>query len=203
VKITVDRDSARRRRLHRHQPAASPNNYNAPKAVARAAVLYVSSAAGGRDIPMNAGCLKPIASDPARRSMLNAEYPAAVIAGNVEVSQAVTECLFGALDVMAGSQGTMNNFIWGNDTFQYYETICSAAPARARASTARLRAGPHDQHPRHRSGGSRNPLPGGAGRLPHLGNKKKARSPSPAGTGATNGSHRRNRSKPGDMLATD
>ena len=81
------------------------------------------------DIPMNAGCLRPIRIVIPPRSMLSPEYPAAVVAGNVEVSQAVTDTLFGALGAMAAAQGTMNNLTFGNDRYQYYETICSGAPA--------------------------------------------------------------------------
>jgi 5-oxoprolinase (ATP-hydrolysing) len=109
--------------------AQHPGNYNAPKAIATAAVLYVFRTLVGRDIPLNEGCLKPLHIILPERSMINPEYPAAVIAGNTEVSQAITECLYGALDVIAGSQGTMNNFIWGNDDFQNYETIAGGTGA--------------------------------------------------------------------------
>jgi 5-oxoprolinase (ATP-hydrolysing) len=78
---------------------------------------------------MNAGCLRPIRIVIPPRSMLSPEYPAAVVAGNVETSQAVTNCLFGALGAMAAAQGTMNNLNFGNATYQYYETICSGSPA--------------------------------------------------------------------------
>jgi 5-oxoprolinase (ATP-hydrolysing) len=81
------------------------------------------------DIPMNAGCLRPIRMIVPQGSMLAPVYPAAVVAGNVEVSQAVTNCLFGALEALAAAQGTMNNLTFGNDRYQYYETICSGAPA--------------------------------------------------------------------------
>jgi 5-oxoprolinase (ATP-hydrolysing) len=81
------------------------------------------------DIPMNAGCLKPINLIVPEGSMLAPVYPAAVVAGNVEVSQAVTNCLFGALKALAAAQGTMNNLTFGNHRYQYYETICSGAPA--------------------------------------------------------------------------
>jgi 5-oxoprolinase (ATP-hydrolysing) len=80
-------------------------------------------------IPMNAGCLRPIRIIVPDGSMLSPKYPAAVVAGNVEVSQAVTNCLFGALGAMAAAQGTMNNLTYGNATYQYYETICSGSPA--------------------------------------------------------------------------
>jgi 5-oxoprolinase (ATP-hydrolysing) len=81
------------------------------------------------DIPMNAGCLRPIRLIVPDGSMLAPRYPAAVVAGNVEVSQAVTNCLFGALKALGSAQGTMNNLTFGNDRYQYYETICSGAPA--------------------------------------------------------------------------
>jgi 5-oxoprolinase (ATP-hydrolysing) len=81
------------------------------------------------DIPMNAGCLRPINIVIPKKSMLSPEYPAAVVAGNVEVSQAVTNCLFGALGALAAAQGTMNNLNFGNTKYQYYETICSGSPA--------------------------------------------------------------------------
>ena len=81
------------------------------------------------DIPMNAGCLRPINIVIPEGSMLTPRYPAAVVAGNVETSQHVTDCLFGALGALASAQGTMNNLTFGNADYQYYETICSGAPA--------------------------------------------------------------------------
>jgi 5-oxoprolinase (ATP-hydrolysing) len=105
------------------------DNFNAPEPVTRAAVLYVFRVMVDDDIPMNAGCLRPIRIIIPKRSMLSPEYPAAVVAGNVETSQAVTNCLFGALGGMAASQGTMNNLNFGNARYQYYETICSGSPA--------------------------------------------------------------------------
>ena len=106
-----------------------PNNFNAPAAVCRAAVLYVFRTLVDDDIPMNEGCLKPITIILPDDCMLQAQYPAAVIAGNVETSQIVTDTLYGALGVMAAAQGTMNNFIYGNDTYQYYETLCGGSGA--------------------------------------------------------------------------
>ena len=106
-----------------------PNNFNAPAAVSRAAVLYVFRTLVDDDIPMNEGCLKPIEIVIPDDCMLRARYPAAVIAGNVETSQIVTDTLYGALGVMAASQGTMNNFIYGNDSHQYYETLCGGSGA--------------------------------------------------------------------------
>jgi 5-oxoprolinase (ATP-hydrolysing) len=106
-----------------------PNNFNAPEPVARAAVLYVFRVMVDDDIPMNAGCLRPIRIIVPKKSLLSPEFPAAVVAGNVETSQEVTNCLFGALDAMAAAQGTMNNLNFGNARYQYYETICSGSPA--------------------------------------------------------------------------
>jgi len=106
-----------------------PNNYNAPSAICKAAVLYVFRTLVDDDIPLNAGCLKPLEIRIPAGSMLNPHYPAAVVAGNVETSQVITDALYGALGVMAGAQGTMNNFTFGNDQFQYYETICGGAGA--------------------------------------------------------------------------
>jgi len=104
-------------------------NYNAPFAVCRAVVLYVFRTLVGNDIPLNEGCLKPLNIIVPDGSMLNPVYPAAVIAGNTEVSQAACNALYGALGVMACSQATMNNFIWGNADFQNYETIAGGTGA--------------------------------------------------------------------------
>lgn len=106
-----------------------PSNFNAPEPVARAATLYVFRVMVDDDIPMNAGCLRPLRIVIPKRSLLSPEYPAAVVAGNVETSQEVVNCLFGALGAMAAAQGTMNNLNFGNDRYQYYETICSGSPA--------------------------------------------------------------------------
>ncbi|NQU61497.1 MAG: hydantoinase B/oxoprolinase family protein [Rhodospirillales bacterium] len=105
------------------------NNFNAPAAVCKAAVLYVFRTLVDADIPLNGGCLKPLDIVIPERSMLNPSYPAAVVAGNVETSQCVTDALYGALGVMAAAQGTMNNFTFGNETYQYYETICGGSGA--------------------------------------------------------------------------
>jgi 5-oxoprolinase (ATP-hydrolysing) len=106
-----------------------PGNYNAPASVTRAAVIYVFRTLVQDDIPLNEGCLKPIDLVLPKPSMLNPDYPAAVMAGNIEVSQAVTNTLYGALGVMAASQGTMNNLFYGNDRYQNYETICGGTGA--------------------------------------------------------------------------
>ncbi|MDY6905685.1 MAG: hydantoinase B/oxoprolinase family protein [Thermodesulfobacteriota bacterium] len=105
------------------------SNLNAPAAIARSAVLYVFRTLVGDDIPLNAGCLKPLEIILSPGSMLNPQHPAAVAGGNVETSQAVVDSLYGALGVMAASQGTMNNFTFGNDRYQYYETICGGSGA--------------------------------------------------------------------------
>lgn len=107
------------------------SNFNAPAAVCKAAVLYVFRTLVNDHIPLNAGCLKPLEIIIPEGCMLNPQYPAAVVAGNVETSQAITDALYGALGVMAASQGTMNNFTFGNEKYQYYETICGGSGAGA------------------------------------------------------------------------
>jgi 5-oxoprolinase (ATP-hydrolysing) len=129
VRITVDKQ---KREATVDFTGTSPqqnSNFNAPEPVTRAAVLYVFRVMVDDDIPMNAGCLRPINIIIPKKSMLSPEYPAAVVAGNVETSQAVTNCLFGALGALAAAQGTMNNLNFGNAKYQYYETICSGSPA--------------------------------------------------------------------------
>ena len=108
-----------------------PNNFNAPQAVALAAVLYVFRTLVADDIPINAGCMRPLHIVVPEGCMVYPRYPAAVVAGNVETSQVITDALYGALGVLAASQGTMNNFTFGNDEHQYYETICGGAGAGA------------------------------------------------------------------------
>ncbi len=105
------------------------NNRNAPVAITRAAVLYVLRCLVAEDIPLNSGCMKPVKLIIPKGSMLNPIYPAAVVAGNVETSQSVTNALFAALGALGSAQGTMNNFTFGNDKYQYYETICSGSSA--------------------------------------------------------------------------
>jgi 5-oxoprolinase (ATP-hydrolysing) len=129
VKISVDRQKREATVDFTGTSPQQPNNFNAPEPVARAAVLYVFRVMVDDDIPMNAGCLRPINIVIPKKTMLTPEYPAAVVAGNVEVSQAVTSCLFGALGAIACAQSTMNNVNFGNDKYQYYETICSGSPA--------------------------------------------------------------------------
>jgi 5-oxoprolinase (ATP-hydrolysing) len=129
VKIRVDKEKREATVDFTGTSPQQPTNFNAPEPVTRAAVLYVFRVMVDDDIPMNAGCLRPIKIVIPARSMLSPEYPAAVVAGNVEVSQAVTDTLFGALGALASAQGTMNNLNFGNARHQYYETICSGSPA--------------------------------------------------------------------------
>ncbi|MGE0525159.1 MAG: hydantoinase B/oxoprolinase family protein, partial [Variibacter sp.] len=129
VKITVDKAKREATVDFTGTSPQQPTNFNAPEPVARAAVLYVFRVMVDDDIPMNAGCLRPINIIIPKGSMLSPEYPAAVVAGNVETSQAVTDTLFGALGALAAAQGTMNNLNFGNKKYQYYETICSGSPA--------------------------------------------------------------------------
>jgi len=129
VKITVDKEKREATVDFTGTSPQQPTNFNAPAPVTRAAVLYVFRVMVDDDIPMNAGCLRPINIVLPERSLLSPEFPAAVVAGNVETSQAVTNCLFGALNALAAAQGTMNNLTFGNDRYQYYETICSGSPA--------------------------------------------------------------------------
>jgi 5-oxoprolinase (ATP-hydrolysing) len=109
--------------------AQLPTNFNAPSAVAKAAVLYVFRTLIDDEIPMNAGCLEPLEIIIPDGCMLKPAYPAAVVSGNVETSQCVTDALYGAMGVMAASQGTMNNFTFGNAKYQYYETIAGGSGA--------------------------------------------------------------------------
>lgn len=129
VKIAVDKEKREATVDFTGTSPQQPTNFNAPAPVTRAAVLYVFRVMVDDEIPMNAGCLRPIRIVLPERSLLSPEYPAAVVAGNVETSQAVTNCLFGALNALAAAQGTMNNLTFGNDKYQYYETICSGSPA--------------------------------------------------------------------------
>ncbi len=129
VKIAIDRAARAATIDFTGTSAQLPNNFNAPSAVCMAAVLYVFRTLVDDDIPLNAGCLKPLNVIIPEGSMLRPRYPAAVVAGNVETSQCITETLYGALGVMAAAQGTMNNFTFGNDRYQYYETICGGSGA--------------------------------------------------------------------------
>ncbi len=131
VKITINNQESRAIIDFSGTSPQQANNFNAPISVCKAAVLYVFRTLVEEDIPMNAGCLKPLQIIIPEGSLLNPNYPAAVVAGNVETSQAITDALYGALGVMAASQGTMNNFTFGNEKYQYYETICGGSGASA------------------------------------------------------------------------
>ena len=129
VSVTVDRQSRSAVIDFSGTSAQQPNNFNAPYSIARAATLYVFRTLVDDAIPMNDGCLRPITLKVPEGSMLNPRYPAAVVAGNVETSQVITDALFAACNALAPSQGTMNNFTFGNDRYQYYETIAGGAGA--------------------------------------------------------------------------
>jgi 5-oxoprolinase (ATP-hydrolysing) len=129
VKISIDKAAREATIDFTGTSPQLPSNFNAPSAVCMAAVLYVFRTLVDDDIPLNAGCLKPLNVIIPEGSMLKPRYPAAVVAGNVETSQAITDALYGALGVMGASQGTMNNFTFGNDRHQYYETICGGSGA--------------------------------------------------------------------------
>jgi 5-oxoprolinase (ATP-hydrolysing) len=129
ARVTIDREA---RQATIDFTGTSPqlsNNFNAPSAVCRAAVLYVFRTLVEDEIPMNEGCLKPLDIVIPEGCMLNPVPPAAVVAGNVETSQAITDCLYGATRTLAGAQGTMNNLTFGNDRYQYYETIAGGSGA--------------------------------------------------------------------------
>jgi 5-oxoprolinase (ATP-hydrolysing) len=129
VEITVDTATRSATIDFSASSAQAESNFNAPAAVCRAAVLYVLRTLVDDDIPMNDGCLKPVELIIPEGSILNPRPPAAVVAGNVETSQCVTDCLYGAFGVMAAAQGTMNNLTFGNAAHQYYETICGGSGA--------------------------------------------------------------------------
>ncbi|MDF1831270.1 MAG: hydantoinase B/oxoprolinase family protein [Porticoccaceae bacterium] len=129
VAVRIDRQANRLSIDFSGSSAQLPGNFNAPAAVCRAAVLYVLRTLVNEPIPLNAGCLRPVDIIIPPGSMLSPLYPAAVVAGNVETSQCVADALYGALEVLAGSQGTMNNLTFGNEKYQYYETICGGAGA--------------------------------------------------------------------------
>jgi 5-oxoprolinase (ATP-hydrolysing) len=129
VKVTIGADRRSARIDFTGTSAQLASNFNAPSAVVYAAVLYVFRTLVDADIPLNAGCLKPLEIIVPEGSMLNPRPPAATVAGNVETSQCITDALYGALGVMAASYGTMNNFTFGNDRYQYYETISGGTGA--------------------------------------------------------------------------
>ena len=129
VEITIEKKSRQAKVDFTGTAAQHPGNFNAPYSVTRAAVLYVFRTLVNDDIPLNAGCLKPIEIIVPDNCMLRPRYPAAVVAGNVETCQHIVDALYGALNIVAASQGTNNNFTFGNDTHQYYETICGGSGA--------------------------------------------------------------------------
>ncbi|MEQ8507262.1 MAG: hydantoinase B/oxoprolinase family protein [Rhodospirillales bacterium] len=129
VKIKVNRKKREATLDFSGSSAQLDSNFNAPTAVCHAAVLYTFRTLIDDDIPLNAGCLKPLKLVIPKESMLAPVYPAAVVAGNVETSMAITDTLYGALGMLASSQGTCNNFTFGNDRHQYYETICGGSGA--------------------------------------------------------------------------
>ena len=129
VRIAIDRIARRARIDFTGTSAQQPTNFNAPPSICRAATLYVVRTLVDADIPMNDGCLRPIDLIIPNGSMLAPHAPAAVVAGNVETSQVVTDALYGATGTLAAAQGTMNNFTFGDATHQYYETICGGAGA--------------------------------------------------------------------------
>ncbi|MEQ8603306.1 MAG: hydantoinase B/oxoprolinase family protein [Marivibrio sp.] len=129
VAVSIDKDKRQAKVDFTGTSDQLESNFNAPSAICRAAVLYVFRTLVEDEIPMNEGCLKPIDIVIPEGSMLNPVYPAAVVAGNVETSQVVTDAIYGALGVLAGAQGTMNNTTFGNETYQYYETVCGGSGA--------------------------------------------------------------------------
>ena len=129
VTVTVDKQARRAKIDFTGTSPQRPNNFNAPSSVAKAAVLYVFRTMIDDEIPMNAGCLEPLDIVIPEGCMLRPTYPAAVVAGNVETSQCITDALYGAMRVMAAAQGTMNNFTFGNAKHQYYETVAGGSGA--------------------------------------------------------------------------
>ena len=129
VRVEVDREQRSALIDFSGTSPQSPSNFNAPLAVCRAAVLYVFRTLVDHDIPMNEGCLRPLELRVPAASMLDPRPPAAVVAGNVETSQCIVDALYGALGVMAAAQGTMNNITFGNQRYQYYETLCGGSGA--------------------------------------------------------------------------
>ena len=129
VKVKIDRENRNAKIDFSGTSSQLPSNFNAPASVCLAAVLYAFRTLVKSDIPLNAGCLRPLEIIIPEGSMLKPEPPASVVAGNVETSQYIVDAIFGALGSLAASQGTMNNFTFGNADFQYYETICGGSGA--------------------------------------------------------------------------
>jgi 5-oxoprolinase (ATP-hydrolysing) len=131
IAVRVDVDAQRRaaRIDFTGTSSQADNNFNAPLAVCRAAVLYVFRTLVEEEIPLNEGCLEPLEIHVPEGCLINPRHPAAVVAGNVETSQCIVDALYGALNALAASQGTMNNFTFGNERHQYYETIAGGSGA--------------------------------------------------------------------------
>jgi 5-oxoprolinase (ATP-hydrolysing) len=129
VEISIDKENRSARVDFTGTSKQLPTNFNAPIAVCRAAVLYVFRTLIDEDIPLNDGCLRPIEIHIPEGCLLNPKPPAAIVAGNVETCQIITDALYAALGVLANSQGTMNNFTFGDGRYQYYETVCGGAGA--------------------------------------------------------------------------
>jgi 5-oxoprolinase (ATP-hydrolysing) len=129
VTITIDKKAKKATVDFTGTSAQTNGTFNAPEPITRACVLYVFRTLVDDDIPLNAGCLRHIKIVVPKGSLLKPKYPAPVAGGNVETSQTIVNCLYGALGVLGSAQGTMNNLTFGNAQFQYYETICSGAPA--------------------------------------------------------------------------
>ncbi len=136
VSIEIDRKARTARVDFAGTSPTSRTNFNAPGSIAKSAVIYVFRSLVEDDIPLNAGCLKPISIVLPENSLVNPKYPAPVVGGNVETSQCITDALFAAFGLVASSQGTMNNFTFGNERYQYYETLCGGAGATFRAPGA-------------------------------------------------------------------
>ena len=167
VRITVDRERREATVDFTGTSAQQPSNFNAPEPVTRAATLYVFRVMVDDDIPMNAGCLKPIRVILPEGSMLSPRYPAAVVAGNVEVSQAVTDTLFAALGALGSAQGTMNNLTFGDATLSVLRNHLLGRSGRSGLRRRGGRAYAHDQLAPDRPRDSGEPLPGGAGGFSH------------------------------------
>jgi 5-oxoprolinase (ATP-hydrolysing) len=129
VTVRIDHVAGRARIDFTGTSPRQPGNLNAPASIAHSAVLYVFRTLLDEDIPLNAGVLRPLDIVLPGGCLLNPEYPAAVVAGNVETSQNIVDALYGALGKLAASQGTMNNFSFGDARYQYYETVCGGAGA--------------------------------------------------------------------------
>ena len=189
VAITVDRDARTARVDFTGTTPQVPSNFNAPLSVCRAAVLYVFRTLIEDEIPLNDGCMRPITLIVPEGSMLNPRYPAAVVAGNVETSQAITDALYGALGVEAAAQGTMNNFTFGDGARAVLRDRLRRRGRGRRLQRRERRAHAHDQHAPRRSGDSRIALSGAARGILH-----------PRGLGRARDVRRRQRRRAQDPL---